>query len=182
MDMTGTLKAEHDKIETISTTNSKSSSSSAERVIIARDLESNASKRMVNSIASTPLGHYFTRKTGTPLDIDGSRRTWTTTYLRFGPLSGIFMICLSVMCLLGCLGILAGSNGRSTHDWWSVPPSTGIAIFTAVSNLCIRYAALQGVVIAWWTRAARGSTFDRLHYDWRSGTSLRGACIVDGRE
>lgn len=39
----------------------------------------------------------------------------------------------------------------------------------------MRYAAIQGVVVAWWYRAMRGSTLADLHWDWRSGTTLRGA-------
>lgn len=39
---------------------------------------------------------------------------------------------------------------------------------------------MQGVVIAWWVRALRGSTFSKLHHDWRSGTTLRGA-LTAGR-
>lgn len=39
----------------------------------------------------------------------------------------------------------------------------------------MRYACIQGVMVAWWTRALRGSTVKRLHEDWRAGTSLRGA-------
>lgn len=59
-------------------------------------------------------------------------------------------------------------------------PSTWIAIFTALANLSIRYAALQGVIVAWWSRATRGSSLGRLHYDWRAGTTIRGA-IASGR-
>lgn len=34
---------------------------------------------------------------------------------------------------------------------------------------------LQGVTIAWWTRARQGSTLTKLHHDWRSGTAFLGA-------
>lgn len=46
--------------------------------------------------------------------------------------------------------------------------------------MSIRYACVQGVVICWWYRAFKGSTLSRLHYDWRSGTTLRGA-LTAGR-
>src|ERR1700753_1421525 len=51
---------------------------------------------------------------------------------------------------------------------------------TAIANLSMRYACIQGVVIAWWSRACRGSTLAQLHHDWRSGTTLRGA-LTAGR-
>lgn len=92
--------------------------------------------------------------------------------------------------LIASLGILIGSNGRAV-DSWTIPPSTFVttfpsfwcttlltvpsfsylAIFTALANLSVRYAAIQGVVIAWWLRAMNGSTLSKLHWDWRSGRS-----------
>ena len=45
----------------------------------------------------------------------------------------------------------------------------------------MRYAAVQGVVIAWWYRAFQGrSTLAKLHRDWRAGTTIRGA-LTSGR-
>lgn len=106
-------------------------------------------------------------------------RTWQTTFIRFGPLSGIAAMCLTVASLVASLGILAGSDQQPVADWES-PPSTYIAIFTAIANLSVRYAAIQGVVIAWWIRASKGSTLAKLHWDWRAGTTLRGA-VTAGR-
>ena len=86
---------------------------------------------------------------------------------------GILTVIIAIASLIASLGILSGSDGRAVKDW-SSPPSTYLAVFTAVSNLCVRYAALQGVVIAWWSRACKGSTLSKLHWDWRAGTTLRG--------
>lgn len=86
---------------------------------------------------------------------------------------------IAITSIVASLGILAGSNKRPTSSW-STPPSTYLAIFTAIANLSIRYAAIQGVVIAWWSRALRGSTLGKLHWDWRAGTTLRGA-LTSGR-
>lgn len=102
-----------------------------------------------------------------------SRRPWRTSYIRFGPLSGIFGTFLALASIVSSLGILAGSDGQPVPNW-SVPPSTLLAIFTAIANLSMRYAALQGVVIAWWLRAMDGRTLHKLHWDWRSGTTLKG--------
>lgn len=106
-------------------------------------------------------------------------RPWRTTLTRFGPLSGIFCMLLAFAGTVASLGILAGSDGQSVASW-AVTPSTYIAIFTAISNLSMRYAAIQGVVIAWWYKALKGSTLASLHWDWRSGTTLRGA-LTAGR-
>lgn len=100
-------------------------------------------------------------------------RPWRPSVMRFGPVSGILGMVLALASIIASLGILAGSDGQSVSNW-SVPPSTLLAIFTAVANLSMRYAALQGVVIAWWVRAMNGSTLAKLHWDWRSGTTLKG--------
>lgn len=72
-----------------------------------------------------------------------STRPWMTTFLRFGPISGIMGLCSSIKnlsayadyvlsalgmlmamaCVFASLGILAGSNRQPTENW-SIPPST----------------------------------------------------------
>lgn len=99
-------------------------------------------------------------------------RPWNPKLLQFGTLSGNCAMMLALACLLASLGILAGSNHQAVSTWHA-PPATYLAISTAIANLAMRYAALQGVVIAWWLRAIRGSTLAQLHSDWRSGSSFR---------
>ena len=115
--------------------------------------------------------------------IQGARRhgvrNWNTALLRCGPLSGILGMFVAIACIFACLGVLAGSNGAAVSKW-TVQPSEYLAILTAVANLAMRYACVQGIVIAWWTRALRGSTLSRLHWDWRSGSTLIGA-LTSGR-
>jgi hypothetical protein len=149
----------------------------------------NASKSFAKRVWSSVNEKYVTRE---PLD----GRAWRTTLVRFGPLSGIFCMALALASIIASLGILIGSNGQSINKW-SAPPSTYLAILTAIANLSIRYACIQGrsqsrvlayvvanvvagVVVAWWWRASRGSTLAKLHNDWRAGTTIRGA-IVSGR-
>lgn len=97
-------------------------------------------------------------------------RVWRTNFIRFGPLSGIAAMFIAIGSLTASLGILAGSDGQPVLNW-SATPSTYLAIFTAIANLSMRYAAIQGVVIAWWNRASSGSTLAKLHWDWRAGTT-----------
>lgn len=52
---------------------------------------------------------------------------------------------------------------------------------TAIANLSMRYAAIHGIVIAWWYRAMKGSTIEQMHSNWRSGTSLTGALTAGRR-
>jgi hypothetical protein len=84
-------------------------------------------------------------------------RSWNPSFIRLGPLSGLVALCVALSSLLASLGILVGSNGAPLSSW-TAPPSTYLAICTAVANLAMRYACIQGVVIAWWYRASKGST------------------------
>lgn len=124
--------------------------------------------RILSSILDEPVSPYRS----TP-------RPWRTTLIRFGPLSGIFCMLLAIASMTASLGILAGSRGVPVAHW-AATPSTYLAVCTAVANLAMRYACIQGVIIAWWTMALRGSGLAKLHYAWRSGTTLRGA-LTSGR-
>lgn len=100
-------------------------------------------------------------------------RLWHSSWLRFGPLSGLLGLALAAASLIASLGVLVGSDGENVNSW-TAPPSTYLATFTAIANLSVRYAATQGVIIAWWRRAEKGSTIAKLQSDWRAGTMLRG--------
>ena len=122
------------------------------------------------------LKRYFTRRMARRDGIPRrpTYRSWRHRSLRPGPLSGILSLLLSIGSIFASLGVLAGSNHAPTKSW-TTPPSTYLAICTAVANLAIRYACIQGVIIAWWSRALRGSILAKLHYDWCSGTTLKDA-------
>lgn len=102
--------------------------------------------------------------------------SWHPTWLRSGPLAGILGMLVASASIIASLGILIGSDHQKVSGWRS-PPSTYLAIFTAIANLSMRYAALHGVVICWWYRACKGSTLSKLHWDWRSGTTVLGECF-----
>lgn len=106
---------------------------------------------------STPSDEEPSLERPTATKKNAESRAWRTSFIRLGPLSGICAMLLAIASLIASLGILAGSNDQPVANW-TTPPSTYLAIFTAIANLSIRYAAIQGVVIAWWYRALRGST------------------------
>ena len=56
---------------------------------------------------------------------------------------------LAALSILVSLGVLLGSAGASAESW-TVEPSAILAICTAIANQAMRYAAFQGVMIAWW--------------------------------
>ncbi|KAK5173253.1 uncharacterized protein LTR77_001934 [Saxophila tyrrhenica] len=123
----------------------------------------------------TGLPAQRTRNSSRPLS-----RPWKPTLFRAGPLSGILAMLVALTSIVVSLAILVASDGAAVSSW-EAQPSIYLAICTAVANLAMRYACLQGVVIAWWTRAFKGSiTLGKLHHDWRSGSTLKGA-ILAGR-
>lgn len=101
------------------------------------------------------------------------QKVWSPTWVHFGPLSGLFSLCIVARSLVAATAILIGSND-SNVDAWPTPPSTFVAIFTAIGNLGVRYALAQGVLVTWSLRAYEGSTLSRLQMDWRAGTGVRG--------
>ena len=85
-------------------------------------------------------------------------RQWRSTIIRFGPLSGLFAMFVALSSIAISLGILVASDGDDTATWVA-DPSIYLAICTAIANLSVRYACINGVAIAWWIRALKGSTY-----------------------
>jgi hypothetical protein len=107
-------------------------------------------------------------------------RPWKTTFFRLGPLTGFLAMLVALSSIVISLGILVASDGAAVSSW-AIEPTVYLAICTAIANLAMRYACIQGVVVAWWIRAMSGkATLRRLHHDWKSGTTLIGA-LTAGR-
>lgn len=75
------------------------------------------------------------------VELNNRETPWRTTFIRSGPLSGIFCMLLAIASIVASFGILVGSNGMPIMSW-SAPPSTYLAICTAIANLCMRYACM----------------------------------------
>lgn len=126
------------------------------------------------------------------------RQPWKELFFRLGPLSGLACLVIAIISMLISLGILLGSRGVAVAAW-TVEPSAILAVCTAVANQAMRYAAFQGVMVAWWLGgivaaqfkswsssannrvALRGSTIKKLHADWMSGMTLVGAAQAGPR-
>ena len=128
-----------------------------------KDLELPLVQRVTSTLAGSELGSATTPPA----------KSWRTAFIRLGPLAGISGMFMALVGIVASLGILAGSDGVPVASW-TVPPSTYLAICTALANVSMRYAAIHGVVIAWWVRASKGATLAKLHHDWRAGTTLGG--------
>jgi hypothetical protein len=80
---------------------------------------------------------------------DPKSRLWGARLIQLGPLAGVFGLFIALGSIFASLGVLVGSDGKPVASW-PVQPSIFLAAFTAVANLSIRFACIQGVVIAWW--------------------------------
>lgn len=92
--------------------------------------------RVISALHPAIPGSYSTKA--------NRRRVWLRTFIRWEPLSGIVAMIFAIASVFAALGILVGSDGRPVATW-SAPPSTYLAIFTALANLSIRYAAINGM-------------------------------------
>lgn len=61
-------------------------------------------------------------------------RPWKTGALRLDPLSGLFSMLVAIASIIVSLGILVGSDGAPISNWTLAPPSTYLAICTAIAN------------------------------------------------
>ncbi|KAK5076575.1 hypothetical protein LTR64_005945 [Lithohypha guttulata] len=86
---------------------------------------------------------------------------------RFPFIGATALLCIAVLACIA-LGVLVGSDGASTTHWpQRVAPSIVLAAINAISSLCLTVAIGDGVAIAWWRRAMKGSTIADLHYQWQ---------------
>ena len=60
------------------------------------------------------------------------------------------------------------SNGDAVVHW-KYQPTVYLAILTAISNKALAFAAVQGTVVTFWTRALQGTTLAQMHRDWSYG-------------
>ena len=147
------------------------------------------------TIASIMAGKEESVVTVVPiLTSQGNTVSWKPTWKRVGALSGLMSLLLAFASIFASLAILKTSDGAAINSWqYQVSeqahqgdeffvgterycflkyadlvcqPSTFLAVVTAIANQAVRYAAIQGAVIAWWLRAIKGSTLAKLHYDW----------------
>jgi hypothetical protein len=61
-------------------------------------------------------------------------------------------------------------------DTWrkrtQITPSVALALINTISNVCLAVAIGQGVAIAWWRKALKGSTVEDLHRTWGFSSSV----------
>ncbi|KAM0460082.1 hypothetical protein ACHAO4_002212 [Trichoderma viride] len=95
---------------------------------------------------------------------------WSPGIIRRLPYIGILALVGCIACIAASVGILVASNGQPIDDW-SVSPTVYLALLTTALNILARVAFGEGIKIAWWNAAIRGTSVFSLHDYWASGDS-----------
>jgi hypothetical protein len=107
-----------------------------------------------------------------------ARNPWLTG-LRRTPIWGTLALLVSIIGILFSAIVLAVSDGKTLQAWedgWRFSPTVYLSIASTVVNICLEYAFLIGLDIAWWrTALASDTTVGTLHNVWRHGHSFFGA-------
>lgn len=75
------------------------------------------------------------------------QQPWHTSWIRLDLLSGLLSLLPAAASLFAPLAILMDADGEIVSSW-KAPPSTYLAVFTAIANISIRHDVTQGVIIA----------------------------------
>lgn len=123
---------------------------------------SKGSMKYVETTASTCSGHEMNENNvgdaGSRFDhirtyfkrADGY--TWTTAFIRDGPLLGIAALLFVLLSIPAAAIVLAVSDGQAVEKW-KVQPNVFLSIFTGIGNKALAFAAAEGAIVTWWVSA-----------------------------
>lgn len=98
---------------------------------------------------------------------------WKPGYSTRFPYAGAIALACITLLAGAALGVLIGSNGVSTSTWpQRIAPNVVLSMINAVSSLALTIAVGEGVAIAWWRYAMKGSTVSELHHQWELSTGI----------
>ena len=88
------------------------------------------------------------------------------------PYRGLGALLLSVAGVVVAIIVLLVSNGADVNHW-RFQPAVYVAIASAVTNITLGYALMEGVSISWWCKAIKnGTNLADLHRLWDFGNSF----------
>lgn len=104
---------------------------------------------------------------------------WTAGKLRATPWMALVATFAFLSFAISSVVVLKVSDGQLVSSW-RIPPTVFLALIAAGANASIHFVLSEGLRIAWWRKAMRGTTIGNLHRQWAFGDSLR-ASITAGR-
>lgn len=92
---------------------------------------------------------------------------WMPGYKSRFPFAGaIALFCITIFAC-AAIAVLVISDNTSTTVWpQRIAPNIILSLLNALSSLALGVAVAQGVAIAWWNHAMKGSTVKQLHHQW----------------
>jgi hypothetical protein len=113
---------------------------------------------------------------------------WQTGVRARFPWLGFGAMTTMLICIALTGVVLGTSRGKARQEWpappsiqwknsyWKeksqVAPNVLLALINTVTNISLAIAIGQGVAIAWWRRAMKGSTVEDLHRSWGFSASV----------
>lgn len=98
---------------------------------------------------------------------------WSPGYWTRFPFAGAIALACIVALACTALGVLIGSDGVSTSSWpQRIAPNVVLSAINALSSLSLAIAVGEGVAIAWWRHAMKGSTVQELHHQWELSSGI----------
>jgi len=92
---------------------------------------------------------------------------WRPGLRHFPWIAGIAIVVI-VFCVAGCVGIITLSDDQPVVSW-KFQPAVWLAVISSITNVSIAASLSQGVSIAWWRSALRGTNLENLHHIWSFG-------------
>lgn len=70
-------------------------------------------------------------------------------------------------------------DGLARNRWpKQIRPSVILSLLNNAANLAFSLAIANGVAIAWWRKALKGSTIENLHKSWEFSSSIKAAALA----
>ena len=104
------------------------------------------------------------------------RRQGIRRWIEPRPLVGIAALLVTTSCVLFSFIVLTTSHGRAINTW-PIQPTVYLAIAAAIANTAIGAAYAQATAIAWWYKAAKGTTLRTLERQWQASSSIPRALL-----
>ncbi|KAK4579990.1 hypothetical protein LTR86_000192 [Recurvomyces mirabilis] len=95
------------------------------------------------------------------------------------PILGFGALVIVVLCAVADILVLHFSDQKSQTDWpKKIAPNVILSGLNSLSSICFSIAIGNGIAIAWWRRALKGSTIQDLHRSWSFSTSLKEVAVA----
>ena len=126
---------------------------------VTEEKETGPDTERTNSLDSHPRDH-------THIDPEAGI-DWNPGFVHQFPWIGFAGFCTIIVATALAVAILAQSNGKRVKDWpitrLAIQPNVLLNIANQVQNLGLITLIAQGLAIAWWRKALKGSSLGTLH-------------------